>query len=681
MEARLQAIQKFEDYLKRRAPESRTWIDYVSDIGQFMSTCTKPWREVSLHDIDAFIEQQRQAGLSPATLKRRIYALKVFFDFLAEESGELSWPNPVRSKRHRIKQAKRLPRDLSDEQVSQLWATISQPRDRAWFALMLRAGLRVAEVVALTLTRLLTPARADQPARLRVQGKGQKERIVLLTADAVAVLQAWLQVRPASEHDQIFLNERGQPLSANGIEWLLRGYSQAAGVLATPHQLRHTFARQLIEGGMPLTSLGKLLGHAQVSTTQIYTAGADPELAQAYQQAMAQLATAPLPGPQPPPEASLSPPTPPPFVPPPPSKPTRPLDWMGWAAELPEGLRQPSLAFVQRRWPTWKPRRQRINASNSLSYFRRFWTWQLSQRPIAHPTELQRADLQAFQQAQLAAGVAPSAINRHMDELLALLRELADQGQPIDPAIFRLVYLAQPERLPRYLPEAEMQQLESYVHQRLSSPAPLVQLENACFFILAPTGLRASECVDLQRQDLDLAGRRLIVRQGKGQRDRVVYLSETAHQALTAYVDHCPFAPTAPLLRRPHGQPITYSWLALHLRALGQAADGIAVTPHRLRHTLATRLLNVGMKETRIQKILGHEHLSTTMIYARVLDTTVEADYRQAMSKIERQQLPLSSTPELVNNGPISETVQPVQMIEPVQAELVTPYNTLDNSV
>jgi hypothetical protein len=120
-------------------------------------------------------------------------------------------------------------------------------------------------------------------------------------------------------------------------------------------------------------------------------------------------------------------------------------------------------------------------------------------------------------------------------------------------------------------------------------------------------------------------------------------------------------------------QPNCYRWLAGHLTKLAQAAGQIAVTPHWLRHTLATRLLNVGIKESRIQKLLGHEHLTTTMIYARVLDTTVEADYRQAMRHIERQQMPLSSTPDLVSNWPVPETVNPLPM-GPVPAEV-------DNSV
>jgi hypothetical protein len=100
------------------------------------------------------------------------------------------------------------------------------------------------------------------------------------------------------------------------------------------------------------------------------------------------------------------------------------------------------------------------------------------------------------------------------------------------------------------------------------------------------------------------------------------------------------------------------------------AAAGVAhVTPHRLRHTLATQLLNAGMDITRIQKLLGHEHISTTMIYARVQNATVEADYRQAMSKVQAQRPPLSNTPLPVANWPTRTAVK--------QADELT----LDNSV
>lgn len=667
MDNRLEMIEKFKNYIARQSPGRRTATDYVSDIRQFATVCSKPWPEVTIHDIDDFVDQQRFSGLSQATVRRRVAALKVFFDFLAEESGDLSWPNPVRSKRHGGKPTKRLPRDLSNEQVAQLWAQIDAFRDRAWFALMLRAGLRVGEVVVLKLTDLLAPATVDQPARLRVCGKGQKERIVLLTADAYAVLQEWLQERPDSEHQIIFLNHHAQPLRANGIEWLLKRYGQAIDLQVTPHQLRHTFARQLTEGGMPVTSLSKLLGHSQVSTTQIYTAGANPELSQAYQTAMTHLDRQSPTALEPASETSSVPVTPLPALEEPAPEPP---DWSAWAPHLPQGLRQATLVFVKRRWLTWKPQRRRDWAVALLSSFRLYWEQQLARRSISDPTELSLRDLQAYQSEQIAAGKANSTIKRRLDDVLALLRQLADQGEAVDPAIFRLRRLPRPQALPRHLNRTDSQRLENYVRSRLDQPDPLIRLENACFFVLAHTGIRARECVDLHGQDLDLPGRRLWVRQGKGQRDRVVYLSDTTCQAISRYLAGRQPVPTAPLFVRPKGQPIRYGWLKNQIKALGQAAGEIAVTPHQLRHTLATRLLNAGMKVAHIQRILGHEHLNTTMIYARVLDKTVQADYQQVMQHIEQQQTPMSRTPTLVPNWPAPESDEQVLQEEPLPINL-----------
>ncbi len=172
MDERDKYIEQFKRYLERRAPGRRTSIDYVSDIRQFAVFWTKSWVEVRMQDIEAFVDEQRRQGLSAATIKRRVASLKVFFDFLVEESGQLTWPNPVRFKRHAGKAARRLPRDLSNEQVSQLWPQISLARDRAWFALMLRAGLRVSEVVKLRVNDLLSPATNAQPARFT----GQRQR-------------------------------------------------------------------------------------------------------------------------------------------------------------------------------------------------------------------------------------------------------------------------------------------------------------------------------------------------------------------------------------------------------------------------------------------------------------------------------------------------------------------------
>jgi integrase/recombinase XerC len=644
------AITQFAQYLQRRFPERRTVVDYCSDVRQFAATCVKPWRDVTMHDIDDFVDHQRQSGLKPATINRRVAALKTFFDFLAEDSGELQWPNPVRFKRHAGKRGRQLPRDLSDATVAQLWQAITAPRDRAWFVLMWRGGLRVGEVVALQIDALLSPAQGDQPARLRVCGKGRQERIILLSADAYAVLDTWLAARPECGKPHLFLNEHGHPLTANGIEWLLRGYGTAIGQHVTPHQLRHTYARQLTEAGMPLPSLSKLMGHAQITTTQIYTAGADPQLAQAYQTAVAHLAEPAREAPAAP--VACAPPLAEPTAPEPPPLP----DWAAWGGHLPAAIRQASLDYVQRHLYTWAAPRRRQRAQSVLNELALLWAWFLAQRPLTHPGEVSLKDLWAYQTAHQAAGHAAGTINRRLDYLLGILRELAEHDLPVDNSVFRLRPLPRPASLPRHLTEAESQRLETFLAQRHTAADPVVRLENACVWLLLHSGLRRGECVDLRWGDLDLAGQRLIVRQGKGQKDRLVYLSHVTCQALHSYLQGAGLHASDPLWRLPNGQPMTDHWLRSHLAAIGRHLQIEPFYPHRLRHTCATRLLNAGMDIVHIQKLLGHEQLSTTMIYARVQNPTVERDYRQAMDQIERRQMPLSDQPIAVIDWPMQPT-------------------------
>lgn len=643
---REQDIEQFECYLQRRFPQRRTALDYVCDIHQFAAFCTKPWREVSVHDIDAFVDAQR-ATLKGTTVRRRVAALKTFFDFLAEERDDLQWPNPVHFKRHAGKPAQRLPRDLSNAAVLRLWEQITSPRDRAWFVLLLRAGLRVGELVSLQRGDVLAAATPQEPARLRVRGKGDKERLVLLCAEAYTPLQEWLRTRPEAAETFIFVNHRGQPLTPSGVEWLLRGYAQQAQVSVTPHQLRHTFARQLTEAGMPITSLSKLLGHSQVSTTQIYTAGADPALQQAYQTAMSQLGR-PSTGTVAAPasrlvEAPRATPVPIPALP----------DWSAWGADLPAALRAATVAFVQHMVAGHPPQRRRRRALNLLSAFRCFWRWQQGRRPISTLSELTLRDLQTYQEQHSAPKLKPTTLNRTVQHVLGLLRYESEQGQAVDSSVFRLRLLPRGDPLPRALTTDESARLEQWLQERLAASSdPLTRLQNACFLVLAHGGLRASECIELQRRDLDLANRRLFVRQGKGQKDRLVCLSCSACRALQTYLDNCSYASSGLLWIRPDGTPINHTWLYLTVRKLAEAAGVPQVSPHRLRHTLATRLLNAGMDITRIQKLLGHVHINTTLIYARVSDATLDSDYRRAMTAIEAQQAPLCNAPVLAANWP-----------------------------
>ena len=232
-------------------------------------------RNVTVKTIDAFVVAQSNQHLKPKTINRRLAALASFFQFLISEAEDDLWRNPVMWKRHRIQPGHHLPRDVADVLLDNLFSVIQDTRDLAMFTLMVNAGLRVGEVVALNCDDLETPE-PDRLTRLRVCGKGDKERVVWLTLQTWLQLQTWLNVRPPSESAALFLNQHQQRLSVAGVQYRLKTYCQPLGLTVTCHQLRHTFARRLAEQNMPIDSLAKLMGHHDLQTTQLYIDGADP---------------------------------------------------------------------------------------------------------------------------------------------------------------------------------------------------------------------------------------------------------------------------------------------------------------------------------------------------------------------------------------------------------------------
>lgn len=667
------ALQRFKAYLRRRYPGRRTPIDYVSDIHQFQRSCSKSWDTVTVKDIDRFVDQMHRKNLKPATVTRRVMALKVYFDFLANDTGDFNHPNPVLLKRHAAKLGRHLPRDLSDADATRLWNVIALPRDRALVALMWHAGLRVAEVVGLTLDDMIPfsapeAATSRLPAYLRVLGKGQKERVVYLNQETFTVLKAWLAVRPQVIDRMIFLNDRGNPLGISGVQWLLKAYGEKLGLHLTPHRLRHTFARQLIEAQMPVESLASLMGHAQISTTQIYLAGADPATRQTYDQAMQRLENAIT---NPPNESAPSP-TPSTPVKTKSARPAEPRypavpDGATWATDLPEAIRQACLAHIQRVLPRWRARYRATNVWHVQWSFEQFFRFVLKRHALTTVCELTADDLRAYMDHLQVRGLKAVSVRTRLHHALALLRHLSDQGEPIAPALLRVERPPLTDPLPRALSEADAQRLEVQARRWLTQDTPKAARQAACYFLLAHTGIRTCELLDVRQEDIDLDQRRLWIRHGKQERERVVYLTETAATAVRQYLERCPHPKQALLVVDDQGDPLPTEWLRIHIRQLGKAAGVSVVTPHRLRHTLATRLINQGVPITTLQKLLGHRFLSTTQRYARVYDATVERDYRMAMQRLEQNKsipVPLewfqrtASSPEAIETPvPSTESV------------------------
>ncbi len=284
----LSEIEQFQKWLRRRAPHSSTPIHYASDLELFFNRSSKSVGNVTMQDVDEFIEQSQKKGHATATINRRVAALCSFYRYLAMMSDDAP-ANPVRPRRHFIHLGKRLPRYVRDEDLARLFAVIDSRRDRAMFLLMLRCGLRVGEVRNLSMNDLYLYSVSGNLPRLWLHGKGDKERVVYLSSQAMNALDAWLEIRPNGSEQAVFMNRSGKRLTVTGIQLQLAMYCQRAGVWITCHQLRHTFGRHLVEARVPVTTIQKLMGHARIRTTETYLHISDQQVQADYEAAMEQI--------------------------------------------------------------------------------------------------------------------------------------------------------------------------------------------------------------------------------------------------------------------------------------------------------------------------------------------------------------------------------------------------------
>jgi len=286
----LPEIEKFQKWLRRKRPHTSTCLHYTSDLHFFFNWAgdRKSPGDITVRDVDAYIEHSRAHGHSIATVNRRLAALRAFYQFLDLESDDAP-PNPVVPKRHFIHQGETLPRDVEDDVLERLFAVITSPRDRAMFLLMLRCGLRVGEVRNLSLNDLYLQPNPSSLPRLWLRGKGNKQRVAYLSRQPLAALRAWLAVRPVVAEQAVFLNRFGKRLTVTGIQDRLAHYCRQAGVWLTCHQFRHTFGRHLAEARVPITTLKQLLGHARLKTTEIYLHISDQQLQADYEAAIVEV--------------------------------------------------------------------------------------------------------------------------------------------------------------------------------------------------------------------------------------------------------------------------------------------------------------------------------------------------------------------------------------------------------
>jgi site-specific recombinase XerD len=259
-------LVRYRRSLKRKNYSAHTVKNYMNIMDNFTRWLRTPLREVTREDIGAYVDQLLRKRRTPKTITCHLQTIRLFFDHLINEEG-VDMVNPVTKISLRL--PKPLPRHLKDNQVTTLFAVITDLRDRAIFMLMLRSGLRVEEVAKLTVDAVEYHRR-----QLFVSnGKGGKDRVVYLSEDAQSALQAYLKKR-SSKAKGLFLVQKGpmtgKPISVRGIQKRIEYYARKSRLKVSCHQLRHTMATQLLNADAALVTIQDLLGHGQITTTQRY---------------------------------------------------------------------------------------------------------------------------------------------------------------------------------------------------------------------------------------------------------------------------------------------------------------------------------------------------------------------------------------------------------------------------
>ncbi len=258
----------------------------LEDMAAWMDQQQLGWRQLGQAQVRAWAAQRHRQGLSAKSLQRRLAALRAFYRYLKRQGRVEN--NPAMGVRA-PKAERKLPATLDVDQMTQLLELPGDDalalRDQAIMELLYSSGLRLTELVSLDLADLDL-----QDAMLEVTGKGGKTRRLPVGRKALEALERWLQVRPslaAGDEQALFVSQRGRRLSPRSVQSRLakRALEQGSPRHVHPHLLRHSFASHLLESSGDLRAVQELLGHANISTTQIYTHLDFQHLAQVYDQA------------------------------------------------------------------------------------------------------------------------------------------------------------------------------------------------------------------------------------------------------------------------------------------------------------------------------------------------------------------------------------------------------------
>lgn len=287
-------LQSFIHYLTVEKGLSKNTLEsYKRDLKQFVAYLRKSEQskieEISRQNIVSYLMVLREQGKATSTISRSMASIRAFFQFLLRDQKIISDPS-IHLETPKIE--RRLPKVLSIAEVEALLqapqsSTAFGQRDRAMLELLYATGIRVSELISLSLEDVHL-----QMGFVKCLGKGSKERVIPLGRVAIESLEQYIQVGrhkldKKKRSKALFLNHHGNPISRQGFWKIIKKHAKDAGIEKDimPHTIRHSFATHLLENGADLRSVQEMLGHADISTTQIYTHVTKTRLKDVYSKA------------------------------------------------------------------------------------------------------------------------------------------------------------------------------------------------------------------------------------------------------------------------------------------------------------------------------------------------------------------------------------------------------------
>lgn len=286
-------VEPLDCFIEHLASERRqarqTCQNYQRDLMRlagYLQTRDQTWSQLDSHSLRAYVAELSRQGLGGRSIARHLSSIRRYYDYLVREA--VVRDNPALGVRA-PKAPRRLPRVVDVDQLNDILDSSPDDdpltvRDRAMFELLYSSGLRVSELASVDVNDV-----QHREGEIRVVGKGNKERLLPVGAKALEALRAWLVQRSAlaaEGESAMFVSQRGHRLSVRSIQLRLErwGKSQGADQRLYPHLLRHSFASHLLESSGDLRAVQELLGHADISTTQVYTHLDFQHLAKVYDQ-------------------------------------------------------------------------------------------------------------------------------------------------------------------------------------------------------------------------------------------------------------------------------------------------------------------------------------------------------------------------------------------------------------